>query len=235
MPLYTAPRILGKIGGGRRAPDIVGTGTAFFSSSGSNSYTIAHTVPAGANCLAVCLGACRGSGSYEPTVTWNGGAVAELARGTGFTFNRGVSLSWIGAVILPTSGTRDIVVGFDVAPDNMALYALNLAGVDTSSPVADAEGRGTFFFNFASLGATLETALPSLVFGGMSLAQPSGAVSIVPAAGVTEIVEGTASGAAAARQCFGYRREGVGGAYEFAATASQSSSCSLAAVAFKGA
>jgi hypothetical protein len=68
----------------------------------------------------------------------------------------------------------------------------------------------------------------------MAVAQPAGDASFTPIDGVTELAEGTASGPAASRHFFGYRRETIAGSFAFGAACTQSSSCALAAVAFRG-
>jgi hypothetical protein len=240
MPLYTSPGLLAAPAGGMMvAPTIVGSSTSFFSSSGLTSYTVSHTVPAGANCLALYVGPCKGSGEYNITAaSWNGTGFATLKDAIGWTFTRGGSAARVCAIADPGAGTHDIVIALDVAPDSLALYAVNLAGVDTSGGGAAMAlatgGAGSLFFNLAALSDTLDAAAPTLIFGGMSLAQPPGAASFTPGTGVVELAEGVASGAAASAHCFGYRRETIAGDYAFGATCTQSSACTLAAVAFRG-
>ncbi len=236
MPLYASPALLASPAGGMMvAPTIVGSSTSFFSSSGLTSYTVSHTVPSGANCLALYIGACKASGSYQITATsWNGIGFVTLKDGVGWTFARGGAAGRVCAIANPGAGTHDIAITFDVAPDSLALYAVSLADVDTSAMALATGGGGSLFFNVAALADTLAAAEPALIFGGMSLAQPPGAASFTPDAGVVELGEGVASGAAASAHWFGYRRETIAGTYGFGATCTQSSACALAAVAFKG-
>lgn len=235
MPLYTSPALLAPGGGMAMAPVIVGSGTSFFSSSGLTGYSVSHTVPSEANCLALAVGYCKQNGAHQLTdASWNGAALTPLKTAGGIGWTAGRTTVWVGAIADPPAGTFDIVVNMSVAPDNLALYALNLAGVDAAQMAAASEGAATVFFNASALSATLDPAPPSLIFGGMALAQPPGPASYTPGSGVTELIEGTASGPAAAHYFFGYRRETIDGRYDFAAACTQSSSCSLAAVAFKG-
>lgn len=235
MPLYTAPGLLRPTAGAIEAPRIVGTGTAYFSSASLTSHSFSHTAPVDANCLALCLSACKASGAYNVTGLSSGGApLATLENAAGWTFNRGGSATLIAALASPTPGAQTITVSFDVAPDSVALYALNLAGVDVASMVAASDGAAAIFFNVTALSLALPVDAPCLVFGGMALAQPAGGASFTPGPGIGALAQGTASGQAASAHFFGSRREGAPGEYAFDATASQASACSLVAVAFRG-
>lgn len=235
MPLYVSPGLVAPGAAPIVAPSIVGTNTAYFSSAGQTGYSVAHVVPAGADCLAIAIAACKQSGSFAiQSVSWNGAAASEIVNAAGWTFSRGGSGAIVYALASPDPGSHTIEIAIDVPPDNLALYAVSLGNVDTASPVAAQNGTASIAFNAASLSLTLAPAAPSLSFGVMALAQPPGAASFTPASGVVELAEGVASGAAAAACWFGYRRETLPGSYGFGATCTQSSSCALGAVAFRG-
>jgi hypothetical protein len=240
MPLFSSPGLAGSGIALATAPTLVGSSTSFFTSSGATSYTIAHTVPAGANCLAVYIGAGK-VGFFEFTgYDWNGMPLTELTDSVGFNFAQGGSASWIGGIANPATGTHDLTVTFDAAPDSMAFHLVNLAGVDVSGGAAAmvhaTDEAGAFFSTTTtSLALELITTVPTLIFGGMSLAQPGGAASYTPHSGVMELADGIASGAAASRHFVGYRRETIAGTYGFGATCTQAGAPAAAAVAFRGA
>lgn len=236
MPLYTSPALLAPGGGMATAPVIVGSGTSFFSSSGLTGYSMTHTVPAGANCLALYIGACRGNLNGFPIngVSWNGTAFTQRLESGGFSFSRGIAGACVAYLINPDAGTHLIAVDLDAAPDNCALYAINLANVDAAAPVNGEFEAATIIAHAATLSDTVATAAPTLIFGGMSMGQPPGAASYSAHAGVSELAQGTASGSSASHHFFGYRRETVEGSFSFGAACSVSSVAALAAVAFKG-
>lgn len=240
MPLYSSPGLAGSGIAVAMAPTLVGSSTSFFSSAGATSYTIAHTVPADANCLALYLGAGK-NGFFEVTASdWNGVPLTSLIDAIGFNFSQGGSGSWIAAIASPATGTRNLTISFDAAPDSIAFHLVNMAGVDVSGGAAAmahaADATGAIFSNnTTSLALELVTTVPTLIFGGMSLAQPGGPASFTPHSGVMELADGAASGAAASRHFVGYRRETIAGTYGFGATCTQPGAPALAAVAFRGA
>lgn len=237
MPLYTSPALLAPIGPGMAmAPTIVGSSTSFFSSSGLTSYTVPHTVPAGANCLALYLGSCNNWLDFFTSVTWNGVELAQQIHAFSLHSSVGPCSAAVLALANPDTGAHDIVIE-TATPDSLACYAVNLAGVDTAALAAatlEQELVGSGAVPLSVYGGSLSSpASPSLIFGGIVLPRPAGPASFTPAAGVTELADGTASGANASRHFAGYRRE-IAGTHNFGATCTQTGYGALAAVAFKG-
>ena len=238
MPLYVSPGLAGTGAGMAVAPSLVGSGTSFFSSTGASSYTIAHTVPSGANCLALYVGAGR-TGSFDiASQDWNGAALTPLTDVQGFNFAQRYSASWVAAIANPASGTHDLTVSFTAAPDSVAFYLVNLAGVDVSGGAAAmahaSDEAGVFLATISSLSLELITTVPTLIFGGMSLAQPGGNASYTPQAGVVALADNIASGTATSCHFVGYRREIIAGTYGFGATCSHAGAPAAAAVAVRG-
>lgn len=217
------------------APTRVGTESTLFSSAALTSYSLAHTVPAGTNCLAIYIGAClQGSMFNISQVTWNGQALDALVQPVGFSFAAGAAGVWLGMLLNPGIGTHTVQVTLDVAPDSLAMHAVNIAGVNTMAPVADTLSEGTFFVTTSTFGNVITSDAPVLIFGGIAMTRPPGAASFSPAAGVSELADGTASGRASSRHFAGVRREGAAGSYHFGATCTQAGIGACAAVALRG-
>jgi hypothetical protein len=236
MPLYVSPGLARTGAGMPVAPSLAGSSTSFLSSTGTNSYTITHTVPADANCLALYVGNANNWLDIITAVSWDG---VEMGGALIHAFSQhapvGPSAASIWALANPAIGTHDIVIEL-LDCDSLACCIVNLAGVDTTAPTVqtfEQEIFGSEAPPTAIYGGNLVTATPSLIFGGIVLPRPAGAASFTPDSGVVELIDGTASGDAASRHFAGWRRE-IAGTHRFGATCTQSGYGAAAAVAFRG-